>query len=548
MSVRRCANRQKTIRLSPSRKKPLPSLIAALMKSCAQDLSAKKCEIIETHASWVILTGKYAYKIKKPINLGFLDFSTLEKRRFCCEEELRLNQRLAPDIYLGLAPIFGSPERPEWTGSGKAIEFAVKMVQFPQEAQLDRALSSGSLQPRHIDAFACLIAGFHRQITVAGADSSFGDPDHIRKPVQENFFQIRKHVSERKLLELLSELENWTQSGLNALEPVFLRRKSEGYIRECHGDLHLRNLAWINDAPVVFDCIEFNPELRWIDVISDAAFLVMDLQDRHQPQLAQRFLNLYLEHTGDYGGLAVLPFYLTYRALVRAKVNAILANQPGIGKKQKYEALRDFHDYIGLAKRHACPGRPQLIITHGMSASGKSTLTQPILEHLEAIRIRSDVERKKSFGLEPDADGHAGIGAGIYTGEATERTYARLAELAGIILDAGYSVIVDASFLKINQRLKFQQLAAAKQSPYIILAFSASPETLRRRIIERPKNVSDADLSVLEHQLQNHTPLTESERRFTVEIDTIKIDTGAPVDIRLLIDQINFLHPHSDPL
>jgi aminoglycoside phosphotransferase family enzyme/predicted kinase len=530
----------KNQKMNPSRNIPLPSLIASLMKPGAHDPAVKKCELIETHASWVILTGTVAYKIKKPVNLGFLDFSTLEKRRFCCEEELRLNRRLAPEIYLGLAPVFGSPEHPKWTGSGKAIEYAVKMAQFPQEAQLDRALACGNLQPQHIDAFARLIAGFHQEIAVAGADCGYGDPDHIRKPVQENFLQIRKHVPEGKILEPLAELEAWTRAGLNALEPAFARRKAEGWIRECHGDLHLRNLAWINDAPVVFDCIEFNPDLRWIDVISDTAFLVMDLQDRHQPHLAHRFLNLYLEHTGDYYGLRVLPFYLTYRALVRAKVNAILASQPGIGKKVQAEAQRDFRDYLNLAKRHAVAGRPQLIITHGMSASGKSTLTQPILEHLEAIRIRSDVERKRRFGIKPEATGHAVIGEGIYTDEASERTYARLAELAGQILEAGYSVIVDAAFLKSDQRQQFQQLAAAKKTPYIILECMASPETLKRRIVARPKAVSDADLAVLEHQLCNRQPLHESERLYRMEIDT-----EAPFDPRLLADQIKMRLPES---
>jgi len=520
-------------KLTPFRKKPLPSLIAALMKSSAHDHSVKKCELIETHASWVILTGTVAYKIKKPVNLGFLDFSTLERRQFCCEEELRLNRRLAPEIYLGLAPVFGSPEKPEWIGSGQPIEYAVKMAQFPQEAQLDRALADGKLRPNHIDAFACLIARFHQQIEVAGADSIYGDPDQIRKPVQDNFLQIRRHIPEGKMLEPLSELEDWTRNGLNALEPVFVRRKAEGCIRECHGDLHLRNLAWINDAPVVFDCIEFNPNLRWIDVISDAAFLVMDLQDRHQPQLAQRFLNRYLEHTGDYSALGALPFYLTYRALVRAKVNAILAKQPGIGKKLKDEAERAFCNYLQFAKRHARPGRPQLIITHGMSASGKSTLTQPILEHLAAIRIRSDIERKRGFGMKPEANGHAVIGEGIYTNEATERTYTRLAELAGQIMESGYSVIVDAAFLKIDQRMQFQRLAAAKQVPFRILECMASPETLRRRIVERQKNASDADLAVLEHQFRNHQPLSESERRYTLEIDT-----EASFDIRFLTDRL----------
>ena len=267
----------------------------------------------------------------------------------------------------------------------------------------------------------------------------------------------------------------------------------------------------INDAPVVFDCIEFNPDLRWIDVISDAAFLVMDLRDRRRPRLAHRFLNLYLECTGDYCGLRVLPFYLTYRALVRAKVNAIRARQP-LSKRLQAEAERDFCDYLQLARRHARPGRPQLIITHSaVSGIREICLTQPILEKLEAILIRSDVERKRRFGMKPEDDGYAVVGEGIYTDEVTEWTYSHLAELAAQILDAGYSAIVDAAFLKIDQRQLFQRLAAAKQVPFQILECMASLETLRRRIDERPKNASDADLAVLEHQNRSRQPLSENE-------------------------------------
>jgi uncharacterized protein len=520
---------------NPSCKTPLPALIAALMKPGSYDHPVTKCELIETHASWVILTGMIAYKIKKPVNLGFLDFSTLEKRRFCCQEEVRLNRRLAPEIYLGLAPVYGSPEKPKWAGRGKVIEYAVKMVQFPQESQLDKALAGGKLRPNHIDAFARLIAHFHQQIASAGTDNSFGNLDHIQKPVLENFIQIRRHLPEWKVPGPLARLEDWTRSGLNALAPVFVRRKSEGYVRECHGDLHLRNLAWIGDAPVVFDCIEFNPDLRWIDVISDAAFLVMDLQDRHQSQLAQRFINLYLENTGDYSGLRILPFYLTYRALVRAKVNAILSRQPGVNHKLRSEAEKDCCDYLQLAQLYASPGNPKLIITHGLSASGKSTLSQLILEHLGVIRIRSDVERKRIYGLKPEDSGHAATGKGIYTDEATEKTYKKLYEVAGQILDAGYPLIVDAAFLNVDQRQQFKLLAATKQVPFLILECLASPETLRRRIIERPKNASDADLAVLEHQLRNRQPLSKSERLYSLEIDT---KAEAPLDVRLLTDQI----------
>jgi aminoglycoside phosphotransferase family enzyme/predicted kinase len=510
------------------------AFIAALMAPAGFDHPVTSCELIETHASWVILTGTFAYKIKKPVDLGFLDFSTLEKRRFCCEEELRLNRRLAPGIYLGLAPIYGSHAHPKWIGIGQPIEYAVKMRQFLQEAQLDRALEAGLLEPRHIDAFAERIARFHGKIAVAGSDTDYGDVEHVQRPVLDNFFQIRAHIQDTTLLKPLDELEAWALSEIKALEPVFVRRKSDGFIRECHGDLHLRNLAWIDEMPVGFDCIEFNPNLRWIDVMSDAAFLVMDLQDRRQPRLARRFLNQYIEHTGDYAGLHVLPFYLTYRALVRAKVNAILAGEPDVDPRTAATAKKDCHDYLNLAKGHAETDTPQLIITHGMSASGKSTVSGSLMEYMDAIRIRSDVERKRIYGLAPETDAHTDARRGIYTKEATQKTYKRLHELAGWILDAGYSVIVDAAFLDIDQRQPFQELAASRQIPFRILDCIASPDTLRQRIIDRPKSVSDADSAILEYQLRNYQPLTDAEKPFTIEIDM-----ESPLDETAIVTRID---------
>jgi len=495
-------------------------LIAALMNPDLYDHPVEKCQLIETHISWVILTGTYAYKIKKPVNLGFLDFSSLEKRGFYCEEELRLNRRLAPDIYLAVVPITGTHEQPFWAGEGEPIEFAVQMVQFPQEAQLDRMLARGELEPQHIDAIARMVADFHQRIALAGADSAYGDPEHVRKPVEDNFKQICECITEAEYLDPLTELEHWSKSTFDELQSVFVQRKTGGFIRECHGDMHLRNLAWVNEAPVAFDCIEFNPNLRWIDVISEVAFLLMDLQDREQPQLAQRFLNKYLEYSGDYAGTRVLPFYLVYRALVRAKVDAIRVKQTGISQQEQIEAMMDFSGYLQLAQSYTRTVTPQLIITRGLSASGKSTLTQPLLEHLGAVRIRSDVERKRLLGMKPEEGGQAGHNQGIYSAEFTQRTYDKLAELAGQVIDAGYPVVVDAACLKPEQRAQFQQLAAAKKVPYIILEFIASPGTLRQRIVERKDDVSDANLKILEHQLADWHPLCESERPYTITIDT----------------------------
>ena len=497
-----------------------PPLITAMLNPATYDHPVDKLQLIETHISWVILAGQYAYKLKKPVNLGFLDFSTLEKRRFYCAEELRLNHRLAPSIYLQLVSITGSAEHPSLNGSGEAIEFAVKMNQFPQDAQLDRMLNRGELLPEHIDGMAGFIADFHRNATVADPAMPYGDPEHIYMPVMENFQQIESRITDTHHLKTLEALQQWTKTAFDKLRPVFRLRKAKGYIRECHGDLHLRNLAWVNQNPLAFDCIEFNPNFRWIDVFSDIAFLIMDLEDRGQPRLAQRFLNHYLEQSGDYAGIQTLRFYLTYRALVRAKVDAIRCTQEGIDRQEQKEAEADFCSYLRLAEHYTQPSQARLIITHGPSACGKTTLTQPLLEQLGAIRLRSDVERKRLFGLNTDERADTELGKGIYTADSTEQTYQKLAELASMILDAGYPVIIDATCQQPAQRARFQQLAFQKQLPYVILEFSASTATLHKRINNRAGDASDADRQVLDHQLAHWHPLQKDEAKFTINIDT----------------------------
>ncbi len=513
------------------------ALIRSLMQPEIYDPPVEKCTLIETHISWVILAGAYAYKIKKALNLGFLDFSTLEKRRFYCLEELRLNKRLAPAIYLSVVPVIGTVDDPKWANEGEdetgAIEYAIKMTAFPQQAQLDRLLAQEGVQPCHIDTLAGYIAAFHQQADIADMNSIYGSPETIYQPIAENFRQIREHVTNPQALHSLVEVESWGLNTFKALQPIFGQRKTAGFVRECHGDLHLRNIAWLDDAPLVFDCIEFSPSLRWIDVMSDIAFLVMDLQDRKQPALAQRFLNNYLQRTGDYPGLGVLRFYQVYRALVRAKIDAIRAHQPGISKKEQAEAEHDFLNYLNLAFSYIRAARPILIITRGVSASGKSTISQSLLEQLGAIRIRSDVERKRLFGLKPDDNGQAAVGKGIYCTEATRKTYRKLEELAAHSIDAGYSVIVDAAFLRYEERLQFKKLAESKKIPFIIVECRADSRILRRRIIQRKNDVSDADLRVLATQLSTWKSLRGDEQRCAV-----RIDTGAPVDISALAIRI----------
>lgn len=309
--------------------------ISNMLNPEVYDHPVKDIQLIETHISWVILTGDFVYKIKKPVDFGFLDFSTLEKRRVFCEAELRLNRRLAADIYLDVVSIAGTFEKPLISTAGKVFEYAVKMRQFSQSAQLDHMLSAGKLDAEHMEALALMVAGFHQTIPMADETMAYGNKDQVYHPIAENFTQINQHFDTTLYADTLTSLQTWNVSALIKLGATLDQRKDNGFVRECHGDMHLRNLAWLERGPIAFDCIEFNPQLRWIDVISEIAFLVMDLQQRKQYQLANRFLNSYLEITGDYAGLSVLPFYLCYRAMVRAKVTALLLEQDNIGKEER---------------------------------------------------------------------------------------------------------------------------------------------------------------------------------------------------------------------
>ncbi|MEJ2407170.1 MAG: AAA family ATPase [Candidatus Thiodiazotropha sp.] len=498
----------------------LPLLIKALLQPGVYDHPVSHCQLLETHISWVILAGDFVYKLKKPLDLGFLDFSTLDRRRHLCEEEVRLNRRLAPGIYLEVIAIGGTVDQPVLGAESGVMEYAVKMRRFEQRAQLDEMLERDELSGVHIDAFARMAADFHARVDVAGAGSEFGEPQQVWKPMAENFTQIREYVHKREWDETLSRVEHWSREEFERLEPILRRRKDQGFVRECHGDMHLRNLAWVDGQPIAFDCIEFNPFLRWIDVINEVAFLVMDLQERGEPRLAQRFLNAYLENTGDYDALVLMPLYLVYRALVRAKVAAIRSGQTQTSDVVRDQALDEYRAYLKLALGYTETGWLAVVLARGMSASGKTTLTGPLLEGLGAIRLRSDVERKRMFGMQAEEDGSAMPGGGIYTAEASEKTYDRLAGLAATILEAGYPVIIDAVCSLRSQRERFRKLAMDKGVPYLILAFTAPNRILEQRIAQRTGDASDADMSVLHQQLQSWQPLDEEEVEFELDVDT----------------------------
>jgi uncharacterized protein len=496
-------------------------LVRALTTPMLHGDSCADVQVIETHISYVLLTGRYAYKIKKAVDLGFLDFTTLAARHFYCDRELELNRRLAPTIYLEVVTITGPTDAPRIGGDGPVLEYAVKMREFPQDALLSRVLERKALTAAHADALAAVVAAFHTSAPSAKPGSRFGSPREILDLAIENFTEIEpllEHDSDRRAV---ADLRQWTEREHAALATLFSERQRSGFVRECHGDLHLGNIALVDGLVTIFDCIEFNEDMRWSDVMADVAFLVMDLRDRGRPDLASRFLSGYLERTGDYDGVQILRFYVVYRAMVRAKVACMRAAQINEAAARAAKTA-EYGEYLSLAARCARLNAPGIVITHGLSGSGKTTRSAALVEHAGAVRIRTDVERKRIHGLPPLARTESTLDEGIYSAAATERTYSRVASLARTVAGAGYPVVADGTFLRRRDRDQFRAVAAHLNVPFVIVDFVASVETLRARIRERSEvgtDASDADLQVLEHQRQSAEPIAPDERAVTVTYD-----------------------------
>jgi uncharacterized protein len=440
-------------RAQPATRPSDRSLVAALASPDCYDHDVAEVRVVETHISWVFLTGKHAYKVKKPVKLPFVDFSTLERRHALCEEEIRLNRRLAPELYLGVVPIGGTAAAPR-IGRRPAFEYAIKMRQFPDDARLDRRLEAHALPTSALLDFAAALADFHHGLPPI--DAPYDSATATLRTIAANFAELAPALQDADRARLAA-VQTWTERASRAVGPVLARRAAAGAHRECHGDLHLENLLLTGDRIVAFDALEFDPKLREIDVASEAAFLVMDLLAQRRADLAYGFLNRYLEAGGDYHGLVVLRLYLVHRALVRAKVRALKAAQKAA------EAGRDaLEPYLELAARLVEPRRPLLAITHGLSGSGKTHVTDALIGRLPAVRVRSDIERKRLHGLGGEARTRSAVGGGVYAARATELTYARLADAAAAAVAGGFDVIADATFLHRAERAELGQLAAAR--------------------------------------------------------------------------------------
>lgn len=498
-----------------------PELIIALQNPAIYPHPVRGFRVLETHISWVILTGDLAYKIKKPVDFGFLDFTRLADRRHFCEEELRLNRRLSGDLYQRVVAIGGMPDAPVLDGGGEPIEYAVQMREFPQSQLLDALQARGALPVAVLEALARRIARFHAETPAAADGHPQRQPAALRAPMIQNFRMIRPWLTDADDLRQLDRLEQQLAERYARLEPVLAQRIRDDRVRECHGDLHLGNIALIDGEAVPFDGIEFNDAFRLIDVASDIAFLVMDLESRGLTGAARRVLNAWLEESGDYGALAVMDFYRAYRALVRAKVNLLrLGQEPD--EARRGPILAEYRRYAALAEHVGQRSSPFVAITCGVSAVGKSRVALTVVEACGAVRVRSDVERKRMLGGQPLALGDQ-TDVGIYGAAATVATYDRLLTLAGDILSAGYPVVLDATFLQRSRRAEAAALAAGRALPFRILHCTANEAVIRERLAQRRaagQDPSDATEAVVRRQLSSGEALDAAERAVTLAVRT----------------------------
>lgn len=508
-----------------------PAWLVALLHDPAALGDDAQC--LQTHISWVLLAGSRAYKIKKPLSLGFLDFSTLDQRRAACLEELRINRRTAPGMYEAVVAVLGPVQQPRLVPldvvqqGTEVLDYGVQMQRFADDQLLAQQLAAGTLTSAHLDALAQQVAHLHARACVAPAGSDWGSSTLVRQQAQANFDSLASALLPDTDRARLADLQRWTNHEGQRLAPLMAQRQGSGFVRECHGDLHLCNLVLISGQPQLFDAIEFSQALRWIDTVADIAFLFMDLQAQGRPDLAWQFLNGWLEHTGDYAALALLPWYAVYRALVRAMVAGLRLAQAG-DEATRTDSLAQVQRYLALAQQLRQPRARWLLLAHGVSGSGKSHHSARLSAERGVVRLRADVERKRLFGLAPAAASAGVVPGGIYTPDATQRTYDHLTVLAAQVLNAGYPVLVDATFLSRAHRAQFVALAVQQQVPCRILSFDAPLHVLRERVERRLRkgdNASEATLAVLEAQLKCREPLDATEQALA-----IRVDTSHPVD------------------
>jgi uncharacterized protein len=509
----------------------LPEYLQPLLAPDAYPHPVGAVRVIETHISWVILTGEFAYKVKRPVCYPFVDLRALARRALFCDQELRLGRRFAPELYLDVCRVAVRDGRTRIGGAGVVVEYAVRMRQFDGDDMLDRLLATGRVDVCELEKFGCDLASRQRSFPIASAPLEWGSPGRVCAQVLDNLAQCMQCAESLGTQAELRALSGPIRSMLRALDPWMTVRREQGRVREGHGDLHSRNVFRYQGRLIAFDCMEFEPAFRWIDVAEEVAFLVMDLHAQSAHLHAHAFLSGFLAQSGDYAACRLLPLYSIHRALVRAKVSALEAF--GTTEAATRDAAVDRHRiFLNEARRQLAARPPMLVLMSGLSGSGKSWLASRLAPSLGAVHIRSDIERKRLAGLSELDQSGAGIGQGIYSQESNAALLAHLLQCAGDVLGGGYSVIVDATFGRRSDRERFRNLAATGHVDIRLIHCHAPARVLTARVLGRQHSradASEADLAVLSWQELHREPITPEEGFSIVDADTTRDDIVAEV-------------------
>ncbi|MBI2936493.1 MAG: AAA family ATPase [Chloroflexi bacterium] len=503
---------------------PYPPLVQALLQPEAYPPPERpaKVEMVETHISYLFLTGVWVYKVKKPVDFGFLDFTTLDKRRFFCQEEVRLNRRLSPDVYQGVAEIRQSGSRYTIEGPGETVEYAVKMRQLPRSAAMSELLKAGHLEPNMVRRVAQRIWQFHRAAETSTHITEVGGIRAVLQNVAENFAQTERYIGLTLRQEEYDLFRAYSDAFLESQQTLFNRRAKEGRIRDCHGDLHTGQV-FLENGISFLDCIEFNERFRYSDVASDLAFLAMDLDYHGHADLAQHFVESYMAQGGDHGLLDFLEFYKVYRAYVRGKVESFRLDEPGLPRSTRSQAEERARRYFALASSYARPPGPLLLITTGLMGTGKTTLALNLGGRIGAEVLSSDVVRKAARGVPSQEHHYEPWGQGLYTKEQVEETYRELLRQGGAALKMGKVVVLDASYRKAAWRRAAQELAEHAGAPFLVMECRCPEEAVRQRLVRRlatGETASDARWELYHQQKALYEPVRELNPQQHLVIDT----------------------------
>jgi len=489
-----------------------PPFVTSLMRPGAYPPEAAgPVTLLQTHISYILLTPRFAYKIKKPVNFGFLDFTTLEKRRRICDEEVRLNRRLAPDVYLGVVKITQDAGEFFMEGEGEAIEYAVKMRRLPEDRMLDRRLAAGEVTEADIVSIARAIAAFHAGADTGDHISGFGSPEVVGRNASENFSQTGRFVGKTISAPLYERIKAYSDGFMKENEGLFIERVEKGFIRDCHGDIHSEHIATGHGehGVEIIDCIEFNERFRFSDIASDAAFLSMDLDFRGRHDLARVFDDAYIKASGDAVAERLFDFYRCYRAYVRGKVESFKSTEAEVKEEERVAAEISARIHFHLSGLYAAGGyRPMMVVVRGLSGTGKSTVAAALAKETGFAVLSSDRVRKELAGMEPEAGAGMGYGEGIYTPAFTERTYAELLRRGGALLSSGRPIILDATFSKVAYIEKAAEAAEGAGAMFRLVECFCADRVARERLEKRrvpgaPPQVSDADLEIYLKQKQS---------------------------------------------